>query len=487
MASRHLARAASSPADYEHVYREVLARAGAPVVLHWLGAAFDPQLAGYFGATDVPTCIDTLLRIMGEDVDRVRGIKMSLLDAEHEIALRSRLPEGTSMFTGDDYNYVGLIEGDGERHSDALLGAFAAVAPNASAAIQALDARRSGRLPADPRADRGAGPARLRGADLLLQDRRGVPVLVERSPAGVQHGRRPAVRAQSAPPVHSGSVGRCRGRIGATRACDAAVERLSRAAWCRDPRGSARMSAHPRLSLNQATIKYADLPTALSVTAESGIPSIGLWREPVAEVGLPRSSHMVAALGSARLEPLPRRVLHRSRRADGAGPRWTTTGGRSTETAALAAAGADRLRPRARSGRRRSARRRPGSASARSRAADAVGALVDDATAPGCGCWPSSRCTRSTPPTAASSPPSRQALDIAEQFPARRRRRRRRHLPRRGGIRSCAEQIAPRRTMQVASPATRSATGSRHCRPTRYSPAGCPATATSTSRLSPGW
>jgi hypothetical protein len=29
MASRHLARAASAPADYAHVYREVLARAGA--------------------------------------------------------------------------------------------------------------------------------------------------------------------------------------------------------------------------------------------------------------------------------------------------------------------------------------------------------------------------------------------------------------------------------------------------------------------------
>ena len=140
MASRHLAKAASSPADYEHVYREVLAHAGAPVVLHWLGAAFDPQLAGYFGADDVSTCIDTVVRIMGENVDRVRGIKMSLLDADHEIALRARLPEGTTMFTGDDYNYVGLIEGDGQRHSDALLGAFAAVAPNASAAIQALDA-----------------------------------------------------------------------------------------------------------------------------------------------------------------------------------------------------------------------------------------------------------------------------------------------------------------------------------------------------------
>ncbi len=139
MASRHLARAATSAADYEHVYREVLARAGAPVILHWLGAAFDPQLAGYFGA-DVPTGIDTVVRIMTENVDRVRGIKMSLLDAGHEIAVRARLPRATSLFTGDDYNYVDLIAGDGERHSDALLGAFALVAPHASAALQALDA-----------------------------------------------------------------------------------------------------------------------------------------------------------------------------------------------------------------------------------------------------------------------------------------------------------------------------------------------------------
>ena len=139
MASRHLARAASSAADYERVYAEVLSRAGAPVVLHWLGAAFDPQLAGYFGSPDVPTNIDTVIRIMEANADRVRGIKMSLLDAGHEIAVRSRLPHGTRLFTGDDFNYVDLIAGDGERHSDALLGAFAAVAPNASAAIQALD------------------------------------------------------------------------------------------------------------------------------------------------------------------------------------------------------------------------------------------------------------------------------------------------------------------------------------------------------------
>jgi len=140
MASRHLARAASSPADYAHVYREVLARARAPVVLHWLGAAFDPQLAGYFGSDDVATCVDTVVEIMAENAGRVRAIKMSPLDAGHEITVRSRLPHGTRLFTGDDYHYVDLIAGDEDRHSDALLGAFACVAPNASAAIQALDA-----------------------------------------------------------------------------------------------------------------------------------------------------------------------------------------------------------------------------------------------------------------------------------------------------------------------------------------------------------
>lgn len=144
MASRHLARAAASAADYERVYAAVLSRASAPVVLHWLGAAFDGVLAGYFGSSDVPTASDTVIRIIEDNLPAVRGIKMSLLDADAEIAVRSRLPLGATLFTGDDFNYVRLIEGetdpDGEtRHSDALLGAFAAVTPNASAAIQALD------------------------------------------------------------------------------------------------------------------------------------------------------------------------------------------------------------------------------------------------------------------------------------------------------------------------------------------------------------
>lgn len=55
--------------------------------------------------------------------------------------------------------------------------------------------------------------------------------------------------------------------------------------------------AHPRLSINQATIKLADLSTALRVTAEAGVQAIGLWREPIAEVGLAQSARMLADSG----------------------------------------------------------------------------------------------------------------------------------------------------------------------------------------------
>ena len=142
MASRHLARAASGAEDYRRVYREVLESASKPVLLHWLGAAFDPVLERYFGSSDWQGASSVLLDIIDESVDKVAGVKMSLLDADAEISVRERLPGGVRMFTGDDFNYVGLIGGADadDTHSDALLGAFAAITPVASAAIQALDA-----------------------------------------------------------------------------------------------------------------------------------------------------------------------------------------------------------------------------------------------------------------------------------------------------------------------------------------------------------
>ncbi len=140
MASRALAAVAQGPQDYLDVYGAVLEEVQQPVILHWLGEMFDPALAGYWGSADVPTATATFLELVTKHADRVDGVKVSLLDADHERDLRSRLPEGVRLYTGDDFNYPELICPDaGGHHSDALLGVFAAIAPAASAALRSLD------------------------------------------------------------------------------------------------------------------------------------------------------------------------------------------------------------------------------------------------------------------------------------------------------------------------------------------------------------
>ncbi|OCP37877.1 dihydrodipicolinate synthase family protein [Ensifer sp. LC163] len=138
MASRALARVARSPDDYRHVYGHILRQTKDKVVLHWLGDMFDPQLRGYWGSDDFDEALDVVLSIIAANRDKVEGIKISLLDNAKEVALRSRLPEGVLCFTGDDFNYVELIEGDRAKYSHALLGIFDAVAPSASKALAAL-------------------------------------------------------------------------------------------------------------------------------------------------------------------------------------------------------------------------------------------------------------------------------------------------------------------------------------------------------------
>ena len=140
MASRHLAQIATSADDYRHVYDALLRQVSEPVILHWLGDMFDPHLKGYWGSVDIPTATATFLDLVRDHADRIDGVKVSLLSAEHEVTLRAALPDGVRLYTGDDFNYPELIRGDGTHHSDALLGAFAAIAPAASAALTALDA-----------------------------------------------------------------------------------------------------------------------------------------------------------------------------------------------------------------------------------------------------------------------------------------------------------------------------------------------------------
>ncbi|MBA3911031.1 MAG: dihydrodipicolinate synthase family protein [Rhodobacter sp.] len=138
MASRAFTAIGAGPDTYRAVYRRLIDGAAEPVILHWLGDMFDPALAGYWGSKDVLVASDFVLSLITENPGKVDGIKISLLDQAHEEAFRARLPAGVRLYTGDDFNYAPLIEGDGTHHSHALLGIFAAIAPAASQALEAL-------------------------------------------------------------------------------------------------------------------------------------------------------------------------------------------------------------------------------------------------------------------------------------------------------------------------------------------------------------
>jgi hypothetical protein len=138
MASRALARAAKSRADYARVYDRILRQVREPVILHWLGEMFDPALAGYWGSADHMAAMETCIQIIEANAAKIDGVKISLLSKEKEIVMRRRLPASVRMYTGDDFNYAELIAGDEEGYSDALLGIFDAIAPAASAGLARL-------------------------------------------------------------------------------------------------------------------------------------------------------------------------------------------------------------------------------------------------------------------------------------------------------------------------------------------------------------
>ena len=140
MASRALAACAKGPEDYATVYDRILGQVREPVIVHWLGEMFDPALEGYWGDKNHDNAMTVCLDVITRNVTGVDGIKVSLLDKDKEIAMRRRLPNGVRMYTGDDFNFAELIEGDEAGYSDALLGIFDAIAPAASAALGALTA-----------------------------------------------------------------------------------------------------------------------------------------------------------------------------------------------------------------------------------------------------------------------------------------------------------------------------------------------------------
>ena len=100
------------------------------------------------------------------------------------------------------------------------------------------------------------------------------------------------------------------------------------------------MNAHPRLSINQATIKYAPFDEALALTAAAGVQSIGVWREPIAELGLDEAGRRLSDSG-LRFSSLCRAGFFTM--LEGPARRSSIDDNRRAidETAAMAAAGAE--------------------------------------------------------------------------------------------------------------------------------------------------
>jgi hypothetical protein len=138
MASRALAHIARGADDYGRVYDRLLSQAREPVVLHWLGEMFDPALTGYWGRGDHREAMGVALDVIRRNSSKVDGIKISLLSKDLEIEMRRQLPPAVRMYTGDDFDFPQLIQGDSQGHSHALLGIFDAIAPAAAAALAAL-------------------------------------------------------------------------------------------------------------------------------------------------------------------------------------------------------------------------------------------------------------------------------------------------------------------------------------------------------------
>lgn len=100
------------------------------------------------------------------------------------------------------------------------------------------------------------------------------------------------------------------------------------------------MSAHPRFSLNQATVKYASLAEAIAATKGAGIQSIGVWREPVADIGLDAATSLIAGSG-LRVSSLCRAGFFTTPEGPERMAALDDNRRAIDETAALAAAGAD--------------------------------------------------------------------------------------------------------------------------------------------------
>ncbi|QTX03521.1 sugar phosphate isomerase/epimerase family protein [Agromyces archimandritae] len=100
------------------------------------------------------------------------------------------------------------------------------------------------------------------------------------------------------------------------------------------------MSTHPRLSMNVATLRHAPFAESLAVMTGAGYEAAGLWREPVAAIGLAEAAARFADSG-LRLSTLCRQGFFTMPESPERRASIDENRRAIDETATLAAAGAD--------------------------------------------------------------------------------------------------------------------------------------------------
>ena len=233
---------------------------------------------------------------------KVDGVKVSLLDAGKEIALRRLLPSGVRMYTGDDFNFAALIGGDASGHSDALLGIFDAIAPAASAALTALAAGDRARFdailaPTVPLSRHVfAAPTRFYKTGVVfmawLNGHQSHFTMVggQQSARSVVHLAELFRLADAAGLLRDPGLAAARMRTFLARARNRRVER-SRPESMTEPDGDL-------LSLNTATVRAQwKLPDIIAGCARHGIRGISPWRDQVAAAGLKDTAQRIRDAG----------------------------------------------------------------------------------------------------------------------------------------------------------------------------------------------
>ena len=228
-----------------------------------------------------------MLELIDRSGGQVDGVKLSVLDEAREVSLRRRLPAGVRLYTGDDFNYASLIRGDADgSHSDALLGAFAAITAPAAAALAALD--RGDLAGYDAAMEPTVPLSRLIFEPPTYRYKAGVAFLAWLNglqPQFVMLGglERAAPGRAPDPAVRAGRGGRGADRAGASGR--RMGEMLARSARSAGVTGGIGLD---RLSLNQATVKHLGLKEAVALCVRHDIPAIGLWRDRSRRPGWPR-------------------------------------------------------------------------------------------------------------------------------------------------------------------------------------------------------